>query len=114
MGPASVLKAAGRPVPGPVPGLVPGPVPGPVPDPSRNRSWEFTIIDSNHFQLHPTPVLSAGGWDGGRGSADFRLVKYYDSPSSIDLWQLTLQAGSIEANAGFLKTALRGVFLCSF
>ena len=23
-----------------------------------------TIIDSNHFQLHPTPVPSAGGWDG--------------------------------------------------
>ena len=22
------------------------------------------IIDSNHFQLHPTPVPSAGGWDG--------------------------------------------------
>ena len=23
-----------------------------------------TIIGSNHFQLHPTPVPSAGGWDG--------------------------------------------------
>ena len=23
-----------------------------------------TIIDSNHFQLHPTPVPAAGGWDG--------------------------------------------------
>ena len=50
-----------------VPELVPGPVPGPV------LGIHFscvracppgTIIDSNHFQLHPTPVPSAGGWDG--------------------------------------------------
>ena len=53
------------PVPGPVLGLVPGPVPGPV---LRIHFFVLcppgTIIDANHFQLHPTPVPSAGGWDG--------------------------------------------------
>ena len=42
---------------------------------SRDRSWKSTFrafgrvpqgpsLISNHFQLHPTPVPSAGGWDG--------------------------------------------------
>ena len=55
-------------VPGPVPGPVLGPVPGPVgPCPSE------TIIGSNHFQLHPTPVPSAGGWEAeGRWIYPFR------------------------------------------
>ena len=63
-------------------------------DRSRDRSWEFTfrafgrapatIIDSNHFQLHPTPVPSAGGWDGRQRVGGF---KYSNTRSEVTFWE---------------------------
>ena len=53
-----------------------------------------TIVDSNHFQLHPTPVPSAGGWDGRQRVGGFILGFFFVSVFRLlAVWAFRLFAG---------------------
>ena len=73
-----------------------------------------TIIDSNHFQLHPTPVPSAGGWDGRQRVGGFCIAGVHKILSLLDICCMFFPGGEEGngSNGSILRHLPGGVKRC--